>query len=123
MGRVARACRLVAGAAVAALIPISAPHAAQTTQYTYDALGRVISAIDGNGKKVVYIYDSAGNRTRVSNGAEFQEILPTAWTASTNAGTTGLSAANGMRDADFNALASIHATQTAAGSWIKADLG
>lgn len=117
------ACRLAMTAVLAALPLATAAHAAQTTQYTYDALGRVLSAIDGNGRKVVYTYDSTGNRTRVSNGAEFQEILPTAWSASTNGGTTGLAAANGMRDGDFNALASIHATQSAAGSWIKADLG
>jgi YD repeat-containing protein len=101
----------------------SAPQAAETTQYTYDALGRLISAIDASGKKVVYSYDGAGNRTRVSNGAEFQEIVPAAWSASSNGGTTGLTASNGLRDGDFNALASIHATQTETGAWIKADLG
>jgi YD repeat-containing protein len=124
MGRVAfgrtRAC-LLASAAILAF-PQNL-QAAQTTQYTYDALGRVLSAIDSNGKKVVYSYDSAGNRTRVSNGAEFAEITPTAWSASSNAGTTGLTATNGMKDGAFEALATIHATQSTAGAWIKADLG
>src|SRR5579872_7076311 len=77
---------------------LTTAYAQQTTQYTYDALGRVISAIDANGKKVAYTYDSAGNRTRVSNGAEFAEIIPTAWSASSNGGTTGLTTPNGMRD-------------------------
>jgi YD repeat-containing protein len=112
---------LVTGVALFALV--AGPVQAQTTQYTYDALGRLVSAIDQNGKKVAYTYDSVGNRTRLSNGAEFQEILPTAWTASSNAGTTGLTAANGLRDGVYNTLASIHATQAEAGAWIKADLG
>lgn len=95
MGRVARnVLRSVSAAAL--LAALSAPAlAAETTQYTYDALGRVISAIDASGKKVVYTYDSAGNRTRVSNGAEFQEIIPTAFSASSNAGTTGLTELTG----------------------------
>ncbi|MDZ4372182.1 MAG: Ig-like domain-containing protein [Phenylobacterium sp.] len=111
-------------ASLAILLLASGPAlAAQSTQYTYDALGRIISAIDGDGKKVVYAYDSAGNRTRVSNGAEFSEVTPSAWTASSNAGTTGLTATNGMKDGDLNALASIHATQTETNAWIKADFG
>jgi YD repeat-containing protein len=109
--------------AAALLFPPGVSSAAQSTQYTYDALGRVLSAIDGSGRKVVYSYDSAGNRTRVSNGAEFQEIVPTAWSASSNAGTTGLVTANAMKDGDFSALASIHATNTEANAWIAADLG
>jgi YD repeat-containing protein len=119
MARLARV--LLAAAAIQfAAGPVGA---AQSTQYTYDALGRVISAIDGNGKKVVYSYDSAGNRTRVSNGAEFQEIVPTAWSASSNGGSTGLATANALKDGDFNGLASIHVTQTEANAWIMADLG
>ena len=110
-------CALVLG------LTAQAAQAAETTQYTYDALGRVVSAIDQSGKKVAYTYDSAGNRTRVSNGAEFTEITPTAFTASSNAGTTGLTATNGMRDGGFTALASIHATNSESGPWIKADLG
>lgn len=109
--------------AVALLSPPGVSSAAQTTQYTYDALGRVLSAIDANGRKVVYSYDSAGNRTRVSNGAEFQEVVPTAWSASSNAGTTGLVTANAMKDGDFSALASIHATNTQTNAWVMADLG
>jgi len=123
MGRLGAgpACALLA--ATALQFAANPSSAAQSTQYTYDALGRVISAIDGNGKKVVYSYDSAGNRTRVSNGAEFQEINPTAWSASSNGGTTGLATANALKDGDFNGLASIHATQTETNAWIMADLG
>lgn len=124
MGPVVRnVSRFLLAATLALTIPIASGQAAETTQYTYDALGRVISAIDATGKKVAYTYDSAGNRTRVSNGAEFSEITPTAFTASSNAGTTGLTASNGMKDGDFQALASIHATNTEANAWIRADLG
>ncbi|WP_397402185.1 Ig-like domain-containing protein [Phenylobacterium sp.] len=110
-------------AILALALPVASGQAAETTQYTYDALGRVISAIDATGKKVAYTYDSAGNRTRVSNGAEFTEITPTAFTASSNAGTTGLTAANGMKDGNFQAPASVHATNTETNAWIRADLG
>ena len=110
-------------ATTALVLPAPAALAAQTTQYTYDALGRVVSAIDANGRKVVYSYDAAGNRTRVSNGAEFQEINPTAWSASSNAGTTGLATSGALKDGDFNALASIHATAIEANAWIMADFG
>ena len=124
MGRVASgARRSLLAAVIAFAIPLGSPRAAETTQYTYDALGRVTSAIDAGGKKVVYTYDSAGNRTRVSNGAEFTEIIPTGWSASSNAGTTGMSATNGLRDGEFNALASIVTTNTETNAWIKADLG
>ena len=108
---------------LSAAIGLGGANSAENTQYTYDALGRVVSAIDASGKKVAYTYDSAGNRTRVSNGAEFSEITPTAFTASTNAGTTGLSVAGAMKDNGFTALASIHATQVETGAWVKADLG
>jgi hypothetical protein len=40
--------------------------AQSTTQYTYDALGRVTKADYGAGKTVSYSYDSAGNRTSVA---------------------------------------------------------
>jgi len=124
MGRMAyrAACAFVACVlAIGVLAP--SLRAAETTQYTYDALGRVVSAIDQSGKKVAYTYDSAGNRTRVSNGAEFAEIVPTAWSASSNAGTTGLTAASGMRDGLFTDVSSIHATNVETGAWVKADLG
>lgn len=121
--RVVRDALRVGGVSLLALGLGVAPCHAQSTQYTYDALGRLVSAIDGDGKKVAYTYDNAGNRTRLSNGAEFVEIIPTAFTASSNAGTTGLTAANGMRDGAFTTLTSAHATNTEAGAWIKADLG
>jgi len=115
-------CALVAGVLAFGVLATGL-HAAETTQYTYDALGRVVSAVDTSGKTVAYTYDSAGNRTRVSNGAEFTEILPTAWSASSNGGTTGLTTANGMRDGGFYALNSIHVTNVETGAWVMADLG
>ena len=45
------------------LVQLSAIAAAVT--YTYDALGRLKSAIYANGSSVTYSYDAAGNRTSV----------------------------------------------------------
>jgi YD repeat-containing protein len=101
---------------------LASPLQAQT-QYSYDGLGRLISAIDADGKKVVYTYDNLANRTRLSNGAEFAELIPTAFSASSNAGATGLSVSGAMKDGGFTALASIHATNSESNPWIKADLG
>lgn len=49
-------CAFVAG------VPFQAK--ADTTQYTYDALGRVSTVTYGNGVVVTYSYDAAGNRTQ-----------------------------------------------------------
>lgn len=52
--------------------PVSAPlvSSAQTvTTYSYDALGRVVSAVDDSNAQVNYSYDAVGNRTRVSGAA------------------------------------------------------
>lgn len=37
--------------------------AAPQVTYTYDALGRLATAVYSNGKTIVYSYDKAGNRT------------------------------------------------------------
>lgn len=47
-------------------VPLSGE--AGSTSYTYDVLGRVITATFPNGTTVTYTYDSAGNRTSVSTG-------------------------------------------------------
>ncbi|MFZ3007550.1 MAG: discoidin domain-containing protein, partial [Phenylobacterium sp.] len=92
-----------------------------TTNYTYDPLGRLVSAIDSDGKTVAYSYDRAGNRTRLSNDQIYAEIIPTAYSASTTASTTGLGA--GLRDGAFVGAASIHITQSEAQPWVMVDLG
>ena len=48
---------LIAGMAVPAL-------SQDTTDYTYDELGRLKTVTYGDGVSVVYEYDPAGNRTR-----------------------------------------------------------
>jgi len=48
--------------AVAVLLMLPAQVANSGTSYTYDALGRVISARQDDGKQTVYVYDAAGNR-------------------------------------------------------------
>jgi YD repeat-containing protein len=50
--------------ALAIGLACASPAAAGTTAYTYDALGRVATAVYPNGTTVVYHYDSAGNRTQ-----------------------------------------------------------
>lgn len=97
----------------------------QTVTYTYDALGRVIEAVQSpSGRKVVYRYDDAGNRTQVSNGVTYAEITPTALSASTTlSGATGLTTTNGMKDGVFDARSSIHVTQSETSPWIRADFG
>ena len=122
VGSRAGVARLLCGVALTALCAGSSL-AQDTTRFTYDALGRVTSAIDGSGKKVAYSYDAAGNRTRLSNGAEFAEIIPTAFSASSTNGTSGLATAGALRDGQFSPLASIHITSSEASPWILADLG
>ena len=113
---------LFAGIAIGALI--GGPAGAQVaTDYYYDALGRLIAAVDSNGKTVGYAYDAAGNRTRVSNNVPMDEILPAAFTASNAITGTGLSTPNGMRDGAFVLTNTIHATAATANSWITADFG
>jgi YD repeat-containing protein len=102
----------------------AAPASAQViTDYYYDALGRLVAAVNSDGKTVGYGYDPAGNRIRVSNDAMLDEIRPTVWSATNSIVGTGLSTPNGMRDAVFNAPATIHATTTTANSWIMANFG
>lgn len=64
-----RACLGIA-AILLALLPISAVTAAETTTYTYDALGRlvkvVVSGAGNNGVQVTYTQDSADNRSNVT---------------------------------------------------------
>lgn len=42
---------------------------AETTQYTYDALGRIVLVVFESGASVQYFYDTAGNRTQVVRAA------------------------------------------------------
>jgi YD repeat-containing protein len=42
---------------------------AETTQYKYDSLGRLVLVIFDDGSSVTYAYDSAGNRTQVVRSA------------------------------------------------------
>ena len=55
--------------AVVALGLCGAPASAGNINYTYDNLGRVVSASYPNGQSIVYAYDQAGNRTAQAIGA------------------------------------------------------
>lgn len=50
---------------VAAAVSVASPSWAQSVQYAYDPLGRLISVTYPNGRVVTYTYDAAGNRIRV----------------------------------------------------------
>lgn len=54
--------RILSVAVVAALFAAPASQA-ETAQYTYDELGRLIQVVYSNGKTITYSYDAAGNRT------------------------------------------------------------
>jgi len=45
------------------LTAAAVPAIASGITYTYDALGRVLTATYDNGTKIFYNYDAAGNRT------------------------------------------------------------
>jgi len=60
---------LLAAALGSCTVMMCAPAAyADTTQYTYDALGRVIKVVTPSGLTTTYTYDAAGNRTQVTTG-------------------------------------------------------
>jgi YD repeat-containing protein len=114
--------RLFAGLAIGALAAGEA--AAQvSTQYYYDALGRLVAAADSNGKAVGYTYDMAGNRTQVTNSVPFDEIIPVGFTSSFSEAGDGLTTPMGMRDGAFAPIATAHGTSAAANGFITANFG
>jgi hypothetical protein len=72
------------------LLSASLAHAQTTTNYYYDALGRLIGAYPGSGAAESYSYDAAGNRTVLAH--------PTTLTPPTTAGklTAGQTLAQGQ---------------------------
>lgn len=54
--------------AIALCGALAVPAAADTVQYTYDALGRLVQVVYPDGTKITYSYDPAGNRTEVCQG-------------------------------------------------------
>src|ERR1044071_8173403 len=81
-------------------------HAAETTTYTYDALGRLIQVSgSASGSASTYTYDAAGNRTQTTSKSESiapsvptglsatpvsQSQINLTWSASTDTGGSGL---------------------------------
>ncbi len=62
-----RAALRFASAGLAATV--ATPSFAETTQYQYDALGRLVLVVFNDGSSVQYKYDAAGNRTQVVRSA------------------------------------------------------
>lgn len=118
--RVSRILRALCCGLLSAALFSASPAAAETTSYVYDAAGRLLGALDVSGKAVAYKYDSAGNRTQVSNDPFFSEILPASWTSSSTSGTSGLTTPNGMRDGNFATSSSVHRTNSETSPWIRA---
>jgi len=114
--------RFLAGTAIA-MLAFGQAQSQTATDYYYDTLGRLIAAVDANGKAVGYTYDLAGNRITLSNQVPLDEIRPLTFTASSTAGTTGLTAVNGMRDGAYGATSTIHLANVGANAFVKADFG
>lgn len=63
----ARAGLFVGLAALCVLGGASAATAAETQNYTYDALGRLTKVVTTSGRVTEYTYDAANNRTKVTS--------------------------------------------------------
>lgn len=110
----------------------------ETSTYKYDALGRLTTvttrgACVGGGEgeqcainqSVTASFDAADNRVGYNVSGAGTPVVPTGYTASSNAGGyTGLSGIGAaMRDGLFNTSSTIHGTNNTASEWIKMDLG
>jgi hypothetical protein len=102
----------------------------ETTTYTYDALGRLVSSSTtgtvNNGLSVTAAFDAAGNRSSYNVSGATGSIITSATysTSSTESPSSGLSGAGAaMRDGVYDTYGSIHITNIGASEWIRMDLG
>jgi YD repeat-containing protein len=85
---------------------ITSAFATDTTQYWYDALGRVVRVQFQNGSTVAYTYDAAGNRTVVARTSSppstvFTATIPITGTAPVNLHSLAVTAGyDGSKDAN-----------------------
>jgi YD repeat-containing protein len=71
--------RLLLGCLFALVVPCIS--VAETINYTYDSLNRIVREERSNGAVIVYAYDSAGNRTsKVVSGSPVTTTIPTTTT-------------------------------------------
>lgn len=115
-----RRARLAAFGLIGLLSLVTAPAAAGTTSYTYDALGRVITAIYPDGSTATYTYDAVGNRTVYVTAA------PSAPTAGNVSATVAVNSSNDPISLSITGVATsvavstgpAHGTATASGTAI-----
>lgn len=78
-------CSLVVFSALVGIALTAQRAEAQTTTYSYDALGRLTGATHPGGATVAYTYDAAGNRTQVTTGGATPPPPPAPLSASVSA--------------------------------------
>lgn len=81
--RFQKSAMIAIATALALTGPLSAR--AETVTYTYDARGRLKTAVTTGGATVTYSYDAAGNRTQVVVGTGSSNQVPVATDDSTDA--------------------------------------
>ena len=87
--------------------PVSVATLEGTTGYAYDAVGRLTSETDPDGRHVVYTYDAVGNRVAVTENG-----VVTTYTANTVNRYTQMGATSFAYDADGNRIAETNALGT-----------
>lgn len=60
---------------VAALVLKAEPVSAQSVNYSYDVLGRLVDVTRSDGPSTTYAYDPAGNRSRVTVASQQPQVI------------------------------------------------
>ncbi len=92
--------------------PVRLTSPAGETTWSWDALGRLVGAVEPSGRSVTYRYDAAGNRTEVFDGGATTSYSTNALNQATSAGGATFS-----YDADGNLVTRADATGTTTYEW------